>query len=222
MIDKALLAKIRKCFALASSANEHEAAAALAKARELMEEHGITHEQLAMADVAEASARASRTKTPPRWENYLCAAVRRALGVQAFLSDRGDRTYIGRGPTAEIAAYAFAVLFRQLKAARANYIAKQLRRCRPGRKRARADIFCEGWAAAVYRQIKALHPEPQEDELLGRYLVERYPGLVPVEARSASLKGRCAWDDFSRGQASGNEAQLHHGVGGAESRLALT
>lgn len=91
MIDKALLAKIRKCFALASSANEHEAAAALAKARALMEEHGITPEQLAMADVAEASARASRTKTPPRWENYLCAAVRRALGVQAFLSDKGDR-----------------------------------------------------------------------------------------------------------------------------------
>ena len=41
MIDKALLAKIRKCLALARSANEHEAAAALAKARQLMEEHGV-------------------------------------------------------------------------------------------------------------------------------------------------------------------------------------
>lgn len=42
-----LLARIRKCLALAKSANEHEAAAALATARRLMDEHGVDQADIA-------------------------------------------------------------------------------------------------------------------------------------------------------------------------------
>lgn len=48
----ALMAKIKKCLALAQSANEHEAALALEKARALMEEHGVSAEDLQLSDVA--------------------------------------------------------------------------------------------------------------------------------------------------------------------------
>ncbi|WPZ06581.1 DUF2786 domain-containing protein [Pelagerythrobacter marinus] len=221
MIDKSLLAKIRKCFALASSSNEHEAAAALAKARALMDEHGVDEAQLAMAEIAEATARASRTIKPPKWENFLCFAVRRALGVTAFIDSGGDRTYVGRGPAPEIAAYAFAVLFRRLKAARKDYIASHLRRCRPGRKRQRADIFCEAWSMAVFSKIAALKPEQEEDELVGRYLAEHHPGLVEGNSRSAAMKGRGVWDDWSRGHRAGRDVDLHSGVGGAQAPLAI-
>lgn len=219
MIDKILLAKIRKCLALSSSSNEHEAAAALAKARALMEEHGVTDAMLEMAEVEEATARASRTMRPPRWESILGNAVARALGVVQFIDAIGDRTFVGRGPSAEIASYAFVALFRRLKAARAEYVKTKLRRCGPGRKRARADAFCEGWVLSVSDKISALAPERAEDAAVSRFLVERYPGLVPVNPRGGNAKRTDA--DLWRGFERGSSEELHSGVHGASAPLAI-
>lgn len=219
MIDKALLSKIRKCLALAQSANEHEAAAALAKAHALMEQHGIDDETLALAEVEEASARASRTVRPPRWESILAATVCHALSLAVFLDERGDRRFVGRGARPEIGTYAFAALFRQIKAARSHYIKTQLRRCTPARKRARADAFCEGWAGAVYRTVQQLMAEPPEDEALGRYLTASYPGLTSVSSRAATM--RRASNDYWSGREHGSSVNLHVGVGAAEAPLAI-
>ena len=219
MIDKAILAKIRKCLALSKSANEHEAAAALAKARALMDQHGVDEALLQMAEIEEATARASRNLRPPFWETLLAATVCHALSVTSFINTRGDRTFVGRGPRAEVAGYAFAVLFRQLKAARADYILSRLRRCKPGRKRQRADVFCEGWASAVFAKIKSLVPAPDGDEAIGRFLALHHPDLVPVGSRAAKM-ARAA-DDYWNGVAGGHAVELHNGVGGADRPLAL-
>lgn len=220
MIDRRLLAKIRKCLALSRSSNEHEAAAALAKARALMDEHGIDEAQLEMADFEEASARASRNQRPPRWESLLAATVCHALSAVQFINCDGDRQFVGRGARAEIASYAFAVLYRQLRCARTDYIGKHLRRCKPGRKRARADVFCEGWAAAVLVKIKQLLPEPAEDEALERYLELTYPHLQAVQARGAKM-ARAA-NDYWRGVEGGHAVDLNVGVGASAAPLALT
>ncbi len=219
MIDKSLLAKIRKCLALSASANEHEAAAALAKARALMEEHGISEAMLELAEIEEATARASRTKRPPHWESVLGETVCHALAVINFIDAKGDRQFIGRGPRAEIASYAFAVLFRKLKAARAAYITSELRRCKPARKRARADLYCEGWATAAYRKVEQLMPEPAEDAALGRWLEIQYPGLVSVTARQSNAKR--AHEDRWRGYQAGSTEDIHVGVGAAAGPLAI-
>ncbi len=210
MIDKALLAKIRKCLALAKSANEHEAAAALAMAQRLMAEHGIDEAGLELVEVDEASARASRNVRPPRWESILAATVCHALSVVQFIDLSGDRCFVGRAPRPEIAAYAFAVLFRQLKSARATYISKELRRCKPGRKRQRADVFCEGWASAVRRKVEQLMPTPNDDEAVQRYLELQHPGLVAIEARTAKLAR--ASGDLWNGWASGHSIELNTGI----------
>ena len=213
MIDRKLLARIRKCLALSKSSNEHEAAASLAKARELMEEHGITDAMLQMAEIEEATARSAGTRTPALWHRYLIAVVKRALHVEAFL-DGNDWRFVGRGPTAEIASYAFASLFRRLKAARAEYIGTTLRRCSPGRKRVRADAFCEGWAQTVHRKVAALSPEREPDEAVGDYLAVQYPGLVACRpARSGAGAARVA-NDYWRGVSAGRSVDLHHGVAG--------
>lgn len=220
MIDRALFARIRKCLALARSANEHEAANALAKARALMAEHGITDADLALAEVEEAAARGSRTQRPARWESMLCAAVRRALNVEVVVDEALDRRYFGRGATPEIAAYAFVSLFRHLKRARAAYIAQKLGRCRPGRKRIRADAFCEGWVSAVYRQIADLHPARDPDATIGAYIARRYgDNLATVSARSAKGAGidRDHWRGFDRG----SDVQLHQGMSGGPAPRAL-
>lgn len=218
-IDKALLAKIRKCLALSRSANENEAAAALAKARELMDANGIDDATLALADFDESNARASRNLKPPRWESILASAVCRVLTVAQFINDLGDRTFVGRGPRAEIASYAFVVLYRQLKTARAVYIGTALRRCKPGRKRARADAFCEGWALSVHQLIAKLIPEPEPDEGLQQYLIVMHPGLVPVSSRAAKMKR--AANDLANGWLAGSSVELNVGVGADVAPLAI-
>ncbi|KPF75843.1 hypothetical protein IP68_04715 [Blastomonas sp. AAP25] len=215
MIDKQLLLKIRKCLQLARSANEHEAATALAKARELMEAHGITDDDLAMAEIDEATARSTRNMRPPVWECHLNAAVNRALGTISFLDAVGDRCFVGRGPTPTIASYAFAMLFRQLKIARSEYIRTQLKRCKPGRKRQRADVFSQGWAYGVVQKVRDIAPERREDPAIERWLAVQHPGLAHVDARRADVKGQAMTNDFWRGHESAGDVDLNHGVAGS-------
>lgn len=217
MTDRAIIDKIRKLLALARGSSEHEAASALAKARAMMDAYGITDGDVAMAEVDEASTRCSRAATPPMWENALAITVERALGVMSFHGG-GIRTFIGRAPKAEIANYAFSVLHRTLKAQRAHYIATKLKRATLARKRARADVFCEGWAIAIYVKIEALYPASAQDELVDQYLADRHPGLVASDARVAKLK---AEDDYRCGHFAGSNVDLHMGVGGSAAPLAL-
>lgn len=221
MIDPAILKKIRKCLALAGSANEHEAAAALAKARAIMAEHGIGVAMLALADIEEHSVRGQGAMRPPKWESILVISVERALHVTSFIDVDNDRRFIGRGPAAEIAAYAFSVLFRQLKAARKAYVSTALRRCKPGRKRQRADVYCEAWAMAVYVKIAKLMSEPPVDEGIGEYLAIQYPGLVSVNARSAKASGRGVNNDYWAGIAAGRQVELNQGVSGTHAQALI-
>lgn len=219
-----LLRRIRKCLALASAAdaNEHVAAIALAKARELMEVHGVDELEIELLEVEEALARGRRTRKPALWEASLVAAVRRAIGCHAHGDGRGDWVFVGAGPSAEIAAYAFQVLRRQLERARAAYISTHLRRCKPGRKRIRADHFCEGWANAVFHKISALRPKQQLPETVGRYLAERHPGLVTIDAREAKTTRRSDHDDFYRGHERGRQVDLNAGLAGGSAPVRLT
>lgn len=212
MISKAMMARLRKCLALAKSANEHEAAAALDAARKIMDEYGVTSADVELAEIEEAAARGSRTQRPSKWESYLCAAVRRAFSVEVFIDGQLDRRYVGRGAAPEIASYAFTVLFRQLRKARGEYISTALRRCRPGRKRARADVFCEGYAAAVLTKMKALVPDREKDPLIEQYMVKHHSDLVAVDVREAKAGGARAGNDYWNGVSSGRAAQLHGGV----------
>lgn len=220
MINRDLLARIRKCLALSASSNEHEAAAALAKARALMAEYGVTDIDLAMAEVEESAARGSRTQCPPVWERLLCRAVRRALHVEVVIDENLDRRYFGRGPTPEIAAYAFVALHRRLKVARSEYIRRTLRRCTPARKRVRADAFCEGWASAVLAKIAALAPIQDVDSVVGTYIARRYPELIEVKNRARAMDKARTFGDVGRGLVAGREVDLHRGVnGGAPAML---
>jgi len=220
-MNKTVLAKIKKCLALARSANEHEAATALAKACELMDQHGIDEEDIGLGDVAEAIARASRTIKPPLWEGMLSATVCHAVGVRCLINRDGDRVFVGVQSRAEIAGYAFSVLFRQLKRARADYIKARLKRCGPSRKRGRADVFCEGWASGAYQAIVQLVSKAEPGAIVERYLEKQYPHARPVDSRAA--KAKRADDDFHNGYDGGRNASLHQAVGGgAAAPLALT
>lgn len=60
MSREELLRKIRACLRLSTSANEHEAAAALRQARALMEKHGVSHAEALAGEVSEREAKTAR------------------------------------------------------------------------------------------------------------------------------------------------------------------
>lgn len=208
---KALIDKIRKCFALSRSSNEHEAAAALAKAQALMAGH-----KLGLCDIEfdEATARGNGCAIkPPQWETALTGAVRLTIPCTVIL-DNGEWRFIGRAPSAELAAYAFTVLHRQLKTARAEYIRTKLKRVRPGRKSARADLFCEGWVTTILRKLRQLAPPmPEADRQLDEYMAARF-NIVKLQSREAKVRGSDG-ADYWNGAAAGRDADLHRPMGGA-------
>jgi hypothetical protein len=231
MDRKTALAKIRKCLNLAGSAEPHEAAAALRQAQKLMAEFGIGDIELAGIGVDESWVKSSASARPARFEVQLASIVAGAFGCEIVFSRRvnasrtkivGGYAFIGIRPTEQVASYAFTVLARQLRAARAHYVAGTLRRCQPRNRTARADQFCEGWVTAARRLVEASTVSESDALRLEEYLRAHY-----ADTRSVALSTRTVARhvnplvDKVRGFANGATARLHGGLPSAPEQLAL-
>ncbi len=86
--EEAIL-KIKKCLALAKSANENEAAIALRQAQALMREFQIDPDLL---DIVEASCESKATKVPQAWESSLVMTIARAMQCKPIFSS-GSSTW---------------------------------------------------------------------------------------------------------------------------------
>lgn len=180
MIDPKVLGKIKKCLALSSSDNPHEAAAAMRQAHALMSAHGVSAEQITMADIGEAhaSSRTMARNKPAQWEGALAAMVGKAFGGQMMLQrsvaidkpkmvlNQGSYVFVGIAAQTQVAAYTFDVLARKCKKARSAWIAEKLEGLtgmRGGKRTATAlgDEFALGWVGQVVRLVQEFaHPEP--------------------------------------------------------------
>ena len=132
-----------------------------------MQAHGISDLDVEHVDIQEEGTRAGAALNPARWECALATRVASAFDCSVFLARAhpvGRWVFVGAAPSGEIARYAFEVLFRQAKSARAHYIKTALKRCTTTRTR-RADLFCEGWV------------------LTATELVERFSGSEAAQAR---------------------------------------
>lgn len=219
--------KIRKCLALASSSNPHEAAAALRQAQKLMELHGITESQVQAAKASECLKPAGSRRAPPNWAAKLASCVSSAFGCSLIFVQRlrgeAEWSFIGVGAAPEVASYAFDVLLRQAKRARQEHIKTALKRCGTASKTRRADIFCEGWVDAACSALSAFAPSPEDTDCIAALRAERYPQTAKLKTKSrhgGKLKNRDV-DDYLHGELSGRGAQLHHGVGANQSPLAI-
>lgn len=118
--------KIKKCLALGKSANEHEAAQALKQAQALMREYGISDADVALSDIKKHACTAKTANQIPGWQAWLANTVKAAFGAEWYLGGDWNNAHIvfyGAGNKAELAAYAYSVLLRQLESARRDYIA---------------------------------------------------------------------------------------------------
>lgn len=218
------LDKIKKLLRLAGSGNPHEAANAMRQARAMMEKYGIGEADVALSDVCEHSTGSGSKMNPAQWEASLAHTVAQAYSCQMlFISFAGQWRFIGE--MAEVASYTMAILLRQVRQARRQYIAAELKRCKPANKTKRADMFCDAWVWAVRQQVNQFAGNAKPSEATDAYMLKHYPNLVDSQPNDRNGKsGRLSERDM-RDAAKGIEAadgvQLNHGVGGS-APLALT
>jgi Protein of unknown function (DUF2786) len=224
-----ILKKIKKCFALSSSGNEHEAEAALRQARKLMELHGLNDLDVAAAEAEERLAKAGAKVKPAQWESMLAAAVGRVFGCKVIFSatvvlDAGDWVFIGCGAEPEVARYAFTVLSRQARRAREHYIKAKLKRCKLAAKTRRADLFSNGWVWEATSKLESFAPSAAQLAAVAAFVERRYPNLAELQALDRSSGRKLTdreFDDLYAGQLRGKEAQLNRGVAGSPDQALL-
>lgn len=225
--DQALL-KIKKCMALCASANPGEAAAAMRQAQKLMELHGITEAEVALADVSEVRCRVSM-QSGPRWEARLANLVGEAFNCDVIWSIErkligyrpGRRTmvvFIGVGAAPEIASYAWSVLDRQCAGQRLAHIRQQPKSCKPITRTARGDAFADGWVSGVQDKLLAFAGEKHQ-ALIDQYREVHFPNVVSKAAKSRAVGRNVKADSLVAGFEAGSNARLDHGISGRSQDL---
>lgn len=218
---KEIVEKIKKCLALSKSDNENEAAAALEKARQLMERHGISERDVELSSVGKATQNVSGTKKPA---GYLCILVNlvcRVFGVEAvfdavytFRGYRNTVDFVGIGAAPEIAAYAYGVLRRQLLRGRRDYLAT-LKRLKRRTKTRRADLWAQAWCGAVERKVRSLSLPSMQQKLIETWMGEHYE-IEKFKPKAAKNRGRGDNQAIMEGFLAGSDVDIHPGVGSPE------
>ncbi|WP_163380413.1 DUF2786 domain-containing protein [Enterobacter hormaechei] len=230
MTDKSkYLDKIKKLLRLAKgTSSPEEAANAMAKAQAYMREYGLSETDVEFTAIKEADSAGapSDAQSAPLYMHALCNLICKAFGVECYVSGkyRPSRTlkrfirFYGPGERAEIAAYAFDVLSRQMMLSRKTYQTKNCKRCKPATRTARGDQFCEGWVSGAARVVEPFTLTPDEKGLIERYAVKlrESRGLKDGQVREAKTC-RGSDDAAFAGFSEGINARLHHGVGGDSS-----
>lgn len=214
-----ILRKIRACLRLSRSCNPNEAAAALRQAQRLMAAHGIDAET-ASAEIGSREASTRQRGTAPLQSvvalaTLIAAGFRcRAVVVRCRMIVGGSTTmrFYGADSDAEVAAYAFTVLRRQLDTDKARHV----RRCRKRIiKEQRAEAFALGWVAAV-RQLFPTAELPPELTLAVDAAIQADAGSTTVGETTGREVGQPRTDGKDRiaGYAAGRSARYHPGVNG--------
>ncbi|MCG5047323.1 DUF2786 domain-containing protein [Pectobacterium brasiliense] len=219
------LQKLKKLLNLARrTTNPNEAANAMSQAQALMRQHGLTATDVDLMEISEASSKTapSQANNPPRYMLLLAGVIRRAFGVECYISFSPDPmltkrivVFFGPNERPQVAAYAFDVLSRQLMKARREFVAGMRKNIKSATKIARADNFCEGWAQGVHQVIEDFVASEAEKTLMAAY-DERLHQRLELETTKGRDANKARGTDVSRtaGYIAGKNASIHHGVNG--------
>lgn len=182
------LEKIQKCLALGKSPNEHEAAAAMRQAQNLMRNFDISEKDLGMLGFAEESVQTAiqcgRGAKIPLYLSSIVRLVRHAFGVSAFYSPTLLKTdynykvtYVGREDRVMLAAYAHTLIARAVER---SWIQHQVDNpWVKGQHGARAG-FVIGWISGVREKIEAFANTPEDNKGAQLYIEHNYGKLSPL------------------------------------------
>ena len=187
-IDDSVIRKVTRCMELSKSSNEHEAALALKQMQALMQKHGVSAAHILAADVNEIKEFIGVKKTPASWVLGLHTVIAQAMDCKSIVVSNRVKgvalSFIGVGATAEIANYAFVVMFKKLKKARAEFIKTNLKRYKTANKTKLADAYCDGWVSNVYAKGKNLNPNEEVAEKIKAYTETKIKNYDPSKKAS--------------------------------------
>lgn len=225
MSQERIIEKIKRCLALSKSSNENEAAMALRQAHAMMAKYQISMNDINLSDVTNAQSDETIPAKPMVYQIILAKVIAEKFGCEVYSKYNFEKgkyvlSFIGIDLYSTIASYAFDVLYRQLKQARRDYMAKHLSRVRIRKnKTARADVFCEGWVHSVAKLVDNLVP-PSVD----KKLIELKMSGLSVKSQNAVDRSKQAPQgtghrDYIFGRHKGNQAQLHNAMNGSEQTM---
>lgn len=209
--------KIKKCLALSTSGNEHEAGAALRQAQKLMEKYGLTTADIDAAGATEAVCRSGSRAEPRGYIVGLGQTVARAFACEIIFRrvlNHGGRdtqcVFIGVAPKPEIAAYAYTVLKRNLERDRRAYVAT-LWRCQRATKTRRSQVFADCWVMAVVHTVREFAGTDEDRRMIRAYKERafssiRTAGVKPTKVKASDLAAA------ERGVDAGSKVSLRHAV----------
>jgi hypothetical protein len=202
-----LLSKIKKCLALSTSPEPHEAAAAMRQAQKLMEKLGVTAEEVEAPDISEAMVKTREGYGNCRYMNMLTKVIIDAFAVDVVYSrnpgsaNRLNVRYFGPKSRVMLAEYTHRVLQRSIEDAWAKYLERRPWMKSVGGKR---QAFYLGWLWAVSDKVSAIIPTEVETKATKRFIALRCGELSVFEDRkrtpldqSAVAEGMAAAEEFN-------------------------
>ena len=218
MDKQAVLEKIKKCLALSKSANEHEAAQAMKQAQVLMKKYEVDAVDVVLSEVSERSGGRKMAVKLAEWQWSFANMISEVFGCKCYQLGNAMFFY-GLGNRAEIASYAFDVVYRQISAARREFL-KTCRARKPSNRTYLADQFCNGWMMGAWSVVKEFEMSAEEKAVMDGYVKKEHPNMVEARTRdvkSSILQGsKMEYEALTQGVESGKQVQLHHAVNGAE------
>ncbi|MFA6230930.1 MAG: DUF2786 domain-containing protein [Rhodanobacter sp.] len=225
------LRRVRACLRLAASSNPHEAAAALRQAQALMAQFGIGHTEAMNVDEAEAPTR-SRGAEVPTSILLLATICARGFGARCVHVQLNGRTVIrfyGVDGIADVAAYAFTVLRRQMDTDRLKHVSRVRKRAN---REERGENFARAWIYAIKQLFSDVAPNEAQVALLEEAIRHRYPNATKGNGgrnltRRKKVGSQVTESDWVAGYSKGLDAKLHTGIQGgradesAQNQLAL-
>ncbi|HHK6007091.1 TPA: DUF2786 domain-containing protein [Neisseria subflava] len=218
MDKEKILDKIKKCLALSKSANEHEAAQALKQAQALMGKYEVNAVDIALSEVSEQKADRKMAFKLANWQWSVATMISDVFGCQSYKRGKTMMFY-GIGNRAEISAYAFDVVYRQISAERRKF----LKTCRARKQAYRtylADQFCNGWIMSAWEIVKKFEMSDEEKAVMDRYAKKEHSDMVEAktrDAKSSILQGSTMeYEALAQGMESGKKVQLHHAMNGTD------
>ncbi len=235
MSNEKLLDRIQKLLNLSSSSNANEAAAAMAKAQELMREHALTDLDLKAHQIADVKIKSTQSVSKPKdWELSLVWVCAKAFGAVVLWQPGHSRGWdyklnkpdywgrfhlVGEKSKIPLAEYAVVVLLRQLVKERTAF-AKKLAdqgHARGAVMTAHLDGFCKGWIATVHKKVSTFANEPEIQQLIdARVKLEitrpdgGEPEMAKVDDRGAS------WAGVAAGRLAAKDVELNRPMGHTE------
>lgn len=214
MKHEKIIEKIKKLLNLSKSDNEHEAAAAAAKAHALLSKYNLSMSDIPEQNTQAMKADKARAKTRQQLEEWafnLASVTADAFDCRYFHQYDGFTVFVGVGADQEVCAWTYHYLYRTLLRMGSTYLREKCRRLRTNRSRnAARSSYLKG---VVYTVGQRLQAQKQETPITETALVPVKESAIeaemPDDLRHREFKSpKTRGHDLMRGMRDGKSIPL--------------